>query len=143
MHWLNLEAFYREVRRVARPGGALALVAYHIAVIDPGVDAVIERFYSGDLDSFWPPERKAIENEYRDVPFPFQRIPSPPRMYLRLNWDAEQMLGYIRTWSAVRALEKAKGPGPTEQFAGRLRDAWGSDVREVRWPLVILAGRVS
>lgn len=142
VHWMKLDAFYMEARRVARPGAALALVAYHIAVIEPQVDAVIDRFYSGDLDGYWPPERKHIETEYRDLPFPFEKIPGPPRMFLRVDWDVEQMLGYIRTWSAVRALEKARGPDLTETFAKRLRDAWGSDIREVRWPLVILAGRI-
>ena len=143
IHWMNLDLFYTEVRRVAQPGAALAVVAYHIAVIDRDVDAVIDSFYSGDLEGFWPPERKHIETEYREIPFPFERIANPPRMYLTVRWDVEQMLGYIRTWSAVRALEKAKGAGQTEQFAARLRDTWGTQVREVRWPLVVLAGRVS
>jgi SAM-dependent methyltransferase len=142
VHWVSLEAFYREVRRVARPGAALALVAYHIAVIDSSVDAVIDEFYSGDLDGYWPPERKHIETEYRDLPFPFERIAAPARMHLSLSWTAEEMLGYIRTWSAVHALEKANGPSLTEHFAGRLRDVWGPKPREVRWPLVTLAGRV-
>jgi SAM-dependent methyltransferase len=143
VHWLNLEAFYKEARRVARPGAALALVAYHIAVIDPDVDAVIDRFYSGDLDGYWPPERKHIETEYRDIPFPFERIAVPPRKYLSVTWDVEQMLGYIRTWSAVRGLEKAKGAAQTNQFADRLRVVWGPSAREVRWPLVILAGKIT
>lgn len=143
VHWMNLDAFYMEARRVARSGAALALVAYHIAIIDTEVDAVIDRFYSGDLDGYWPPERSHIETEYRNIPFPFERIPSPPRMYLEVNWSVEQMLGYIRTWSAVRGLEKAKGSAQTEEFAGRLRKAWGSNVREVRWPLVLVAGRIT
>jgi len=143
LHWMNLDDFYMEVRRVARPGAAFALVAYHIAIIDRDVDAVIDRFYSGDLNGYWPPERGHIETEYRDIPFPFERIATPPRMYLTVGWTVEQMLGYIRTWSAVRALEKAKGPELTEEFAARLRAAWGSEAREVRWPLVLVAGRIA
>ena len=143
VHWLSLGAFYQEARRVGRPGAAIALVAYHIAIIDPAIDAVIDRFYSGDLDGYWPPERKHIESEYRELPFPFERIPSPGRMHLSVSWTVEQMLGYIRTWSAVRALEKAKGPSLTDAFARRLHEAWGTRIRLVRWPLVILAGRIS
>jgi SAM-dependent methyltransferase len=141
VHWLDLDAFYREVRRVARPGAAIAIVAYHIAVIDPVVDTVIDGFYSGDLDGYWPPERKHIETEYRDIPFPFERISPPSRMFLGVNWDVEQMLGYIRTWSAVRALEAKNGAAQTDRFATRLRQAWGPEKRDVRWPIVILAGR--
>jgi SAM-dependent methyltransferase len=143
VHWLNLDAFYMEARRVAKPGAAIALIAYHIAVIEPGVDAVIDDFYSGDLDGYWPPERKHIETGYRDLTFPFERITPPSPMYLRVNWNVEQMLGYIRTWSAVRAFEKKNGPMHTDRFAVRLRKAWGVQPREVRWPIVILAGRVS
>jgi ubiquinone/menaquinone biosynthesis C-methylase UbiE len=142
VHWLDLEAFYMEARRVARPGAAIALVAYHIAVIDRAVDEVIDEFYSRTLDGYWPPERKHIETEYRDIPFPFERIEPPSRMHLRVQWDVEQMLGYIRTWSAVRAFEKENGPTRTERFAAGLRTAWGTRQRQVRWPIVILAGRV-
>ena len=141
-HWMDLDAFYMEVRRVARAGAGLALIAYGVAIIEPEIDAVIDRFYSGDLDPYWPPERKHIETEYRDLPFPFERIPSPPPLHLQVDWDVEQMLGYIHTWSAVRALEKAKGPDVIEAFAKRLRDAWGAQTREVRWPLVLLVGRI-
>lgn len=143
VHWLDLDAFYKEARRVGRPQSVIALIAYHIAVIDPAVDAVIDGFYSGDLDGYWPLERKHIETEYRDIPFPFERISSPERKHLAVNWDVEQMLGYIRTWSAVRALEHAKGAAQTEEFAARLRGAWGRQVRAVRWPLVLLVGRIS
>jgi SAM-dependent methyltransferase len=141
VHWLNLEAFYGEARRVAKPGSAIAVVAYGIAVIDPAVDAVIDGFYSGDLDGYWPPERKHIETEYRDLPFPFERIASPP-LSLRVTWTVDEMLGYVRTWSAVRALEKAGGPAITQRFDEALRKVWRSSAREVRWPLVVLAGRL-
>src|SRR5689334_7665279 len=45
VHWMNLDAFYPEVRRVAKPGGVVVLIAYGIAVIEPVVDKVIDRFY--------------------------------------------------------------------------------------------------
>jgi SAM-dependent methyltransferase len=141
VHWLDLDAFYKEARRVARPGAAIALVAYHIAVIDPVVDEVIGRFYGGDLDGYWPPERKHIESEYREIDFPFEKIPAP-RLHLRVSWTVDEMLGYINTWSAVRALEKAGGRETTERFAEALRGTWGPAAREVSWPIVILAGRI-
>jgi len=143
IHWLNLDEFYAEARRVARPAGVIVLVAYGIAVIDPAVDVVIDRFYSGDLDGYWPPERKHIETGYRDIPFPFERVPAPQPMHLSVDWDIDQMLGYISTWSAVRAVDKAKGSATTAQFAERLRAVWGSKRRNVRWPLVLIAGKVA
>ena len=141
-HWMDLTAFYDEVHRVSARGAAVALVAYHIAIIDQSVDRVVDDFYSRTLDGYWPPDRKHIETGYRDLPFPFERV-DPPTFDMRVSWTVEQMIGYIRTWSAVRAMEKAKGPDATERFAESLREAWGSIAREVRWPVIVLAGRVS
>ena len=141
VHWMDLAAFYKEARRVAASGGSIALIAYHIAVIDAAVDRVIDHFYSRTLDGFWPPDRKHIETGYRELAFPFERIPTPT-FDMRVSWTAEQMIGYIRTWSAVRALEKAKGPEQTDRFADDLRGVWGTAERVVRWPIIVLAGQV-
>lgn len=140
-HWFNLPPFYREARRVGRPGAAIALVAYGIAHIDPEVDRVVDGFYSGDLEGFWPPERSHIETGYRDLEFPFARIDAPS-FDMRVTWTADQMLGYIHTWSAVRAMEAKNGSAVTERFTGQLRQVWGPDARLVTWPIVVLAGRV-
>jgi SAM-dependent methyltransferase len=141
-HWLDLSAFYQEASRVARDGAIVALIAYGHTQVVPDVDAVIQRFYSGALDPFWPPERKHIETGYRNLPFPFTRL-SSPSFAMRVSWSADELIGYIRTWSAVRAMEKATDSSATEQFAAELRQAWGDADRDVAWPLVILAGRIS
>jgi SAM-dependent methyltransferase len=140
-HWLKLDAFYAEVRRVARPGAAVVLIAYEKTRVEPVIDAVIEQFYSGDLDGWWPPERKHIETGYRDLAFPFAPIDTPT-FGMHVTWTAEQLLGYIRTWSAVRAMEAKQGTAATDRFADELRAAWGSGARPVSWPVVLLAGRI-
>ena len=68
LHWFDLEAFYREVRRVLRPGGVLAVWSYNLLQIAPGVDAVMDRFYREHLGPYWPAERRHVENGYRDLP---------------------------------------------------------------------------
>jgi SAM-dependent methyltransferase len=141
-HWLDLAAFHEEARRVARREGVVAFVAYGRTMIEPAIDAIVERFYSGPLAPYWPPERRHIETGYRDLAFPFEKIVAPA-LDMQLRWTADQLIGYIGTWSAVRAMEKAIGGAATEQFNADLRRRWGDGVRDVRWPLVILAGRVT
>jgi ubiquinone/menaquinone biosynthesis C-methylase UbiE len=140
-HWIDLGAFYSESRRVARPSAVVALIAYGKTQVEPAIDVVIEDFYGGELEAYWPPERKHIENGYRDLPFPFSRIDAP-NFEMCHRWSAEDLIGYIRTWSAVRAMEKKSGAVSTERFADRLRTAWGAGIRDVRWPLTIIAGVV-
>lgn len=143
-HWFDLEAYYREVRRVARPGGLVALVTYAVLQVDPEVERVIGRFYWETLDGHWPAERRLVEEGYRSLPFPFQPVEAPA-LALEHRWTAEQLLGYVRTWSAVQSLRKAGRGAELERFGDALRSAWGDPARArmVRWPLSLRVGRVT
>ena len=140
-HWLDLPAFYREAQRVARPGAAIALIAYERTSIDPPIDEIVEDFYSRVLGRWWPPERKHIETGYRHLDFPFAAT-TVPDLGIEELWTADEFLGYIRTWSAVRAMEESEGPGPTQDFEARLRSVWGERSRRIFWPIVVRAGHV-
>ena len=142
-HWFDLPRFYVEVRRVARPGSVIALVAYGRMDVDVTINPVIEHFYSEVLGPYWPPERQQVENRYRFLPFPFPEIHSSA-LEMRAEWTLTDLLGYVETWSAVRALERAKGSGRTEAFRRELVEKWGAESakRAVRWPLALRVGRV-
>ena len=141
-HWFDLEGYYREVRRVLRPRGLVALVTYSLMNITPEVDGVVYRFYRETLEGYWPPERRLVEEGYRSVPFPFAEV-DPPALNLEQRWNLGQVAGYIGTWSAVQALRKAGKGGELDQLFVGLEQAWGdpTTVREVHWPLTLKLGR--
>jgi SAM-dependent methyltransferase len=143
-HWFDLDAYYREVRRVARPGGLVALVTYAVMEVDPEIEGMVERFYRRTLEGHWPPERRLVEEGYRSLPFPFEPVEAPP-LALEHRWNAAQVLGYIGTWSAVQSLRKAGRGEELERFEEELHAAWGDASRErlVRWPLSLRLGRVT
>jgi SAM-dependent methyltransferase len=143
-HWFDLEAYYREVRRVARPGALLVLITYAVMEVDPDVDPILERFYWKTLDGLWPPERILVEEGYRSLHFPFERVDAP-LLALEQRWSADQVLGYVGTWSAVQALRKAGRGAELERFGEEFRAAWGnpSASRLIRWPLSLRLGRVT
>jgi len=142
-HWFDLDAYYREVRRVARPGGLVALVTYAVMEVEPEVERLVERFYWETLDGHWPPERRLVEEGYRSLPFPFEPLEAPP-LALEHRWDAGQLLGYVGTWSAVQSLRRAGRGDELERFGEALRAAWGDPAaaRLIRWPLSLRLGRV-
>lgn len=145
-HWFDLEAFYAEVRRISRPGALLALVSYALLTITPEIDAVLGAFHYGDLDGYWPPERKLVDEGYRSLAFPFPEVQLPP-VTMTARWDLDALLGYVHTWSGLAALAAsgAEGASRIERFERALTLAWGEDralVRDVAWPLAIRAGVV-
>jgi SAM-dependent methyltransferase len=148
-HWLDLEAFYAEVRRVARPRAILALISYGVLeVADARADAVVRDFYRDVLGPHWPPERRHVEDGYRVLAFPFAEIPfaeiPAPALSIEVAWGLDDLIGYTETWSAVRAAERALGRGPITAFRAALAEAWGDpgERRGVRWPLSLRVGRL-
>ncbi len=143
-HWFDLPDYYAEVRRVARPGAVLALISYGNVRADATVGPLIDQFYSDALGPLWPPERRLVEDGYRSLPFPFTELETPP-FEIRVDWTLAEMMGYVETWSAVRAMERVEGRGPILAFGSTLARAWGDprSARPVRWPLSLRVGRVS
>lgn len=142
-HWFDLPAYFAEVRRVTRPGGIVALISYGVVTADADLDAVIRPFYREVLGAYWPPERRHVDEGYRSLPFPFEELDGPS-LEIRLDWRLEELVGYVGTWSAVWALERAQGQGSFATFRRELAKAWGpaTTVRTVRWPLALRVGRV-
>ena len=143
LHWFDLDAFYREVHRVSRPGAAIVGMTYDLPRVSARVDGVIDDLY-GFLDGYWPQGREHVENRYADIPFDFTRLPAPD-ILMSAAWTAESLLGFLRSWSAVANYERATGIDIVKRWTRPILDAWGgeSHSRGVSWPLTILAGRVS
>jgi hypothetical protein len=75
------------------------------------------------------------------VTFPFTPIATPP-FEMALDWDLPTLLGYLRTWSALRAYVRARGVDPVVPLAPELARAWGdAGTRTARWTLSVHASR--
>jgi SAM-dependent methyltransferase len=135
LHWFDIERFFAEACRVLRPGGVLAVWSYERSRITPECTEIIEKAYT-ETESYWAPERKLVENHYRDITMPMPEIPTEA-FEMRLDWTAHQMLAYMRTWSGTRYYIKANGNDPIALYEQELIEAWGKDSRQVRWPLTL------
>lgn len=142
-HWFDLEAYYGEVRRVGRSGAIVALITYALMRVDAELDELVRRFHETDLDPYWPPERRHVESGYATMPFPFGEMEAP-EITMEARWTLPQLLGYMETWSGVRALIAKDGPARFDELAGRMARKWGppSRRRPVRWPLAMRVGRL-
>ncbi|MGD9784800.1 MAG: class I SAM-dependent methyltransferase [Hyphomicrobiaceae bacterium] len=150
LHWFDLPSFYAEARRVARAPAVIAAWTYgRLDMTAPRTNAIVEQIYQSVLGPYWPAERKHPETGYRDLPFPFERIPAP-RFEMKTTWSIDDLAGYMASWSAAARYTAATGRDAIADARSALADAWRSDAPEhdddrrcVRWPLTVLAGRIA
>ena len=142
-HWFDLDAFYAEARRIARPGALLALITYGVMNVDGKIGAAIDDFYWQHMGPYWPPERRHVEVGYRTLAFPFEEM-SLPEVVIERQWSRQQFLGYVDTWSALRTAIKAGQQSILDDFTAELAAIWpDDDIVTFRWPVTIRAGRVA
>ena len=143
LHWFAVDAFFDEVRRVARRDGVFAAWSYGLPAVDDAVDAVLRRFHDDILGPYWRPERRHVTSGYETL-----RVPFPPRSVdaftLEKRWTLERFRGYLSTWSAGREYRARHGRAALALVERDLAAAWSSDgngaaERAVRWPLTLRA----
>lgn len=143
LHWFEIPAFFAEAKRALKPNGIMAAWTYALMSITPGVDEIVEHYYSQTTAGFWPPERQMVDDGYRGVEFPFEEV-VPPSFEIAELWPRDQVLGYLRSWSATQKLIGARGEGAFHELANEILQQWpdGEIPRLVRWPLRLRVGRM-
>lgn len=141
LHWFDHPRFFAEARRVLRPCGLLASWFYKLCLVNADCDVTVNRLYEEVVGGFWPPERHFIEADYTNIEFPGTHI-DVPEFQMHVDWRVQDMLGYLRTWSACNRYEKLRGADPVSIIEPELTAAWGSVVRRVSWPLTVIACRL-
>lgn len=143
LHWFDHARFNEEVVRVAPPGAVISAWTYGAPHMDGVVGEALRRAMFETLGDYWPPERRHVYDEYRSIPFPFERIPAPS-LSLVEKWSPAQLAGYMRTWSATTQYRATHEDDPIVAVERELGELWddGAQPKPITWPLVVIAGRV-
>ena len=140
-HWFDFERFHAECRRVLVPRGVVAVWTYGLMRVEAAIDEIVDDFHANVVGADWPPERRHVEQGYRSMPFPWREEPAPA-FSLECDWDLEQVMGYLATWSAVQRCRDRTGRDPLAVVEPRLAALWPRSVaRRVRWPVHLRLGR--
>ncbi len=145
VHWFNLKQFYREVRRLLKNDGVLAVFGYAFPTISPDIDALLDEHLLKPVDRFWAEGNRLIMDAYRSLPFPLAEIDNLPSFSVDVEWNLTQFLAFLRTWSAVKRYIADIGEDPVGVLAHALNTVWDSPEkpRTVRMPLALKVGRVN
>ena len=141
-HWFDGLQFCQEAQRMARPRGIVAIWGYDLANSDSPVDSLVHHWNYDILAPYWEPERKHVYTHYGDLPFEFDRIPAP-EFEIVVEWDCEQLIGHLKTWSALQRMKRQTGEDAFTDIVEQIRKAWGNEARKrFVFPVFLYLGRV-
>lgn len=135
-HWFDLDAFYSESVRVARPGATIALFVYGEPTSGiTQIDILLERF-SDLIFTYGGPSIQRMRNMYSDLHFPFDRELNVPALSMEAELSLEGFLSYTRSRASVMDHMKRSGGGLLRDFQQSLEQYWlRNEALTVRWPL--------
>ncbi len=142
LHWFAYDKFWPEVKRVLKKDGVFAAWGYSWFSIDESIDRIIEEKLLKVLEPYWAPQNKLLWDNYRHVPFPFERL-SPPKIEMKMDWDLNRLLAYLMSWSAVQAYMEDKGSEQIEATFMAVKSAWSDEctIKTVEMDFCMLVGR--
>ena len=142
IHWFDFERFYAEVNRTGKSGGILAVVGYGMIQISEEINKIIEELYLNILKGYWDKERKYIDDNYESIPFPFEEIETPD-FTSKMDWDLSHLIGYLKTWSAVKHYENSTGFNPVDKIVAKLKSQWKpEEIKNVSFPILLRIARI-
>ena len=142
LHWFDLDQFWPEVKRVLKPGGLFAAWGYSWFSISAPLDHSIQEEVLEFLRPYWPEQNKLLWDHYRNLSFPFDPI-QPPTIEMDVEWDLQQLFGYLRSWSATRHWLKENGETQFHKAYQCAKAVWGDEKakKTVKMDFCLVVGR--
>jgi SAM-dependent methyltransferase len=143
IHWFDLDTFCAEARRVIRPGGLLAAWTYHVGHVEPPFDKIFGKFYCDVLSPYFAVGARLVDARYETITLPGEPLAARD-FSMSADWNLDQMLAFIRSWSGTQQYIKERGKDPVALIADELRHLWGEreSIHLVRWPLYVRISRL-
>lgn len=141
LHWFDLDAFYKEVKRVLKPGGILAVWSYQNLEIDHEIDPLILHYYNNVVGDYWPKERSHIEDKYVLLDFPFTKL-KVPCFTMTVTWTLDHLIGYLESWSATTLYIRENKENPLGEFRKNIKNFWSDgNIKRGAWSISLIVGQ--
>lgn len=142
IHWFDFNKFYTEVKRTAKKNAKLCVVGYGRIKITPQIDCIITDFYTKVIGKYWDKERKYIDENYKTIPFPFDKI-KVSKFEIIYQWNLEHLIGYLNTWSAVKHYINKNNHNPIEELEIKLKKHWKNGAnKKMKFPILLRIGQI-
>lgn len=144
-HWFVLNDFYKEVRRISKTNAVLALISYGVMSIDHvQIQQRFQTFYQSEISPYWPSQRRHVDTQYRQLDFPFKELENCPAFQIERDWDLNNFMAYIHTWSAVHQALQQKGNTLMSDFEQNISLLWNNPKQtlKITWPIAMRVGYI-
>lgn len=141
-HWFDFDKFEKEVHRVMKPSGVVAIWGYALVKADnEKIDDLIKAFYKDTVGRYWDPERKYVDDHYTTVPFPYGELPGRS-FTINVEWTITDLAGYLNTWSSVQHYIRENSHDPVDPFIKELEKTGVPGKLKFQFPVFLRLGRV-
>jgi SAM-dependent methyltransferase len=143
IHWFDLDKFYKEVKRVVKPGGVIAAWSYHVGYVNPPFDKLFKRFFLDVISPYFGTGAWLVDEKYSTINLPGSEIDSV-NFSVKVNWNLYNLLNFIESWSATQEYKKEKKQNPVDLIIEELNRLWGKaeKINTLRWPLFLKISRL-
>lgn len=149
LHWLDLPTFYKQVNWVLKkPHGVVAIWCYTSPRVNDAVGALHDKLYSFDAKPYWDSRRELLEDNYRNIDFPFDPVEGvdhtgPFEFEAETVMDLDDFLNYIRSRSAYQSSKNKGVELLTDDVIKKFKLAWGEDGKKIaKFQVYLRIGRV-
>lgn len=140
-HWYDLDAFYAETRRVAKPQAVIAVWTYYGMEVTPEIDPLVTaQVYEKLLPYREQVVRQHVVGGYRKLPFPFTELPVPG-FFIERELDYQGFLGFVRSQSGFINYPEPLKEAFIENLNALIRPLWNCP-KLVRTPIMMRVGIV-
>ena len=141
IHWLNQKLFYKEAKRVLKPGGIIAIWGYTGKNINNALDPTLDSIIQKHLMPYYSDQIQLAFTGYQDLEFPFKKIESPSFKTQKL-YSFSNLVDYMLSWSACQKYLAIHKQSPLFLFKEELKSAWGdvSQKKLMTWNLITYIG---
>lgn len=124
VHWFDLPAFYARAREALKRDGIIAVWTYDWPWTgSPPLDAALETLKTDILGPFWGENARYYFSGYAALPFPFEER-AAPLFHSPIAASCEELMNFLRTWSAVTKYRAHHGSDPLAHIETQLAQAW-------------------
>ncbi|HVG42730.1 MAG TPA: class I SAM-dependent methyltransferase [Chitinophagaceae bacterium] len=142
-HWFDHNLFAKEVQRVGKKDGVVAVWLYdRFTTNDEAFDNLMDDFYFNVTGPYWEKERAYVDEHYNGLHFPFELLPA--QNFETVNyWTKDQLIGYLTSWSAVQKYIKIHGVSPVTIIKEKIHSLWGTESeKKIIFPIYLQLGRI-